>query len=282
MKKREDESGIFGKDEMNLVEFPITLLSKRQNPELKTLEFSDTIYSTEKKLIERKWIITGSDKFGLPLAQDNDVLIAILKIGKESAFDSKTIYFSRYRLLKVMGLSNQGKNYKRIEDALKRFSGLTIYAENAFYDNDAKAYISLSFGVIDGYKLFDSSSKDPKSHNNSVELNKYLYKSIKSGYIKNLDINLYFSLNSSISKQLYRYLDKKRYRKNKFEINLHNLAYSHIGFDPDTYNYASNIKQKLDPAHEELIKAGFLESATYAPTANRLSEKVIYIFADKK
>lgn len=62
-----------GKDEMNLVEYPITLLSKRHESKTKTIEFSDTITGDGGKLIKREWIVTGSDKYGLPLAQYNDV-----------------------------------------------------------------------------------------------------------------------------------------------------------------------------------------------------------------
>jgi hypothetical protein len=106
-----------------------------------------------------------------------------------------------------------------------------------------------------------------------------LYKSIQTGYIKNLDIQLYFGLESAIAKRLYRYLDKKRYGKRKFEISIFTLAEAHLGLAK--CKYASQIKEKLDPVHDDLIKAGFLKSAEYAPTADGLSEKVIYVFGKR-
>ncbi len=75
-----------GKDEMNLVEFPITLLSKRDLKKVKTLEFSDTIYGEGNKIMKREWIVTGSDKFGLPLADDNDVLLCYITDRKRNRF----------------------------------------------------------------------------------------------------------------------------------------------------------------------------------------------------
>ncbi len=59
-----------------------------------SLQISDTIISEGGKPIKREWIVTGSDKFGLPLAADNDLLMAILAIGKENNFKTQTLKFS--------------------------------------------------------------------------------------------------------------------------------------------------------------------------------------------
>ena len=55
---------ITSKDEMNLVEFPFILLSKR-NEDQKTIEFTDWT-TANGETAKREWIVTGSDKFGLP------------------------------------------------------------------------------------------------------------------------------------------------------------------------------------------------------------------------
>ena len=52
---------------MNLAEFPLTVLSSRVDPKLKTLEFTDQLRTKTGELVERKWIITAADKFGLPV-----------------------------------------------------------------------------------------------------------------------------------------------------------------------------------------------------------------------
>lgn len=276
-----------GKDEMNLVEFPITLLSKRHESEEKTIEFYDTITGKGGAPTKRQWTVTGSDKYGLPLAQDNDVLLALLLVGKKQKFSSKKIHFSRYRLLKIMGMkTGQGSNYKRIEEALDRLMGVRIKAKNAFWDNERKGYVTKAFGIIESYELFDSSVPKAITQDSFpfsyVNLNDELFESIKAGYIKSIDAGIYFKLNSAIAKRLYRYLDKKRYDgKRMFEIDLFTLAHTHIGFDRDTYKYGSLIKNKLNPAHQELIDTGFLKSVAYKETADKTSEKVIYTFGKK-
>jgi hypothetical protein len=271
-----------GKEEMNLAEFPIALLSKYHNPNLKTIEFSDTIQGESGKIIKREWVVTGSDKFGLPLAYDNDVLLALMAIGKETNYESPVIHFSRYKILQILGWQDNGKNYRRIKEALNRLVSAKIFANNAFWDNNRKAYVTLAFGIFENYTLLDSSvgkrKQDDNSLLSSVKLDDYLFQSIKSNYIKSLDLEIYCKINSVIAKQLYRYLDKKRYGKEKFEIKLTNLAYAHVGLDKENYKYPSAIKRKLDPAHKELIDLGFLESAEYQLTSDGKSEKVIYTF----
>ena len=280
--KKVDEELRAGKDEMNLVEYPITLLSRRHESEIKTIEFSDTITGEKGKIIKREWVVTGSDKYGLPLAQDNDVLLALLALGKEQGLESKKIHFSRYRLCQIMGWKLGGTNYRRIEETLNRFGGVHIFAKNALWDNKKKSYVTMGFGIIDDFYLYDSpryTGQEPFPFS-YVNLGEVLYESIKAGYIKNLDLKAYYALESSVTKRLYRYLDKKRYDgKKKFEINIFSLAETHLGLQKT--KYASQIKEKLDTAHEELIKAGFLKSVEYQKTSDGSSEKVIYTFGKK-
>lgn len=275
--------GFFGKDEMNLAEFPITLLSKRHVSDTKTIEFSDTIFGRENEIIQRKWTVTGSDKFGLPLAQDNDIWMALIVMGKNNDFRDRKIQFSRYQICKIMNQKPGGSIYRRIEEALNRLSGVKIYAKNAFWDNEKRSYVTKGFGIIDDFELLEEHGNSGDGDNycqSYVNLNETIFRSIKTGYIKSIDISLYFKLESAISKRLYRYLDKKRYRKKVFEVDLFILAYTHLGFEEETYKYASLIKNKLNYAHEDLIKTGFLESVEYLQGENK-QEKVIYKFSDK-
>lgn len=288
MKNKKDEmkDPPTGKDEMNLAEYPITLLAYRNTSNIKTIEISDTITGENGRPVKREWIVTGSDKFGLPLAQDNDVLLALLAIGKEQGFIEPKIYFSSFRLLNILKWGTDGRAYRRMEEALDRLCGVRVKADHAFYDNVKKGYHTVNFGILDSYDLFDSPGR--KKHNQEglpfsyVVLNSKFFQSIKTGYIKSLDLKTYFKIEGSVTKRLFRYLEKKRYDgKRLFGINLFTLAYTHIGFEKATYKYASNIKQKLDPAHSELIQVGFLKSAEYQRTSDGASEKVIYVFTEK-
>lgn len=286
MSEEEDDNAnetmsLIGKDEMNIVEFPITLLSERNPSGQKTIEFSDTIVTDNHMIIEREWVVTGSEKFGLPLVQDNDVLLALLFIGKRNGFESPTIYFTCYEICNVMKVKPSGRVYKRIEGALDRLMGVVIKTKNSFWDNEKKVYKTLSFGILDSYFLFerkDGITRKPRSEIKSfVTLNSIFYRSIQNGYIKNIDLDVYYELPSPVTRRLYRYLDKKSYNRKKFEMDLFKLAHEHVGLSKKR-PCASQIKQKLDPAHKELIDINFLKSVSYIPTPENDSEKVVYVF----
>src|SRR5436189_438455 len=72
-----------GRDELNLAEFPITLLSDRVPKGCKTLEFE--IESRDRQsgqLVPRKLKVTGSDAYGLPTALDDEILVALIQLTK--------------------------------------------------------------------------------------------------------------------------------------------------------------------------------------------------------
>jgi hypothetical protein len=287
-KQNQEEERQQGKDEMNLAEYPISLLSKRQEPGKNTLEFTDTITGGAGKPVKRQWTVTGAEKYGLPVAGDNEVILALMAIGKAQGFPSRKIEFSRKRLLEIMGWEIKGQDYERINGALRRLKGVTIEAKNAWWDNERKGYVTKLFGIIDDVEYADSREKRKKEPQGQMEfslsyvnLSEVLFQSIQAGYIKTLDITTYFKLKSAIAKRLYRYLDKKKYDSKKhFTMNLFTLAEAHLGLQKT--KFASHIKEKLDPAHEELQEAGFLASWKYEKTSDSSSEKVIYTFTEKK
>ena len=101
---------VISRDEMNLAEFPLAVLSTRSNPNIKTLEFSDSIRGKRGELINRKWIITGADKFGLPTSSDDEVLLGLMKLTVDKGFESRKIHFTRYELLKALQWSTEGRS----------------------------------------------------------------------------------------------------------------------------------------------------------------------------
>ena len=252
------------RDEMNLAEFPLAILSTRTNPSIKTLEFTDSHRLKTGESIERKWIITGADKFGLPTATDDDVILGLMRLSMDEGFRERKVYFTRYELLKTLRWSTEGKSYSRLTKSLDRLSGVRIRATNSFFDNSLKAYQTTNFGIIDAYEINDSrsnkttaeSEKDNKSYFIWSEM---LFNSFKSGFIKKLDLDLYFSLKSAISRRLYRYLDKHFYYKSSVEKNLMNFAFEKLGLSRN-YKYISSIKQQIEPALDELVEVGFLSS----------------------
>ncbi|MBX7143263.1 MAG: replication initiator protein A [Oligoflexia bacterium] len=248
------------RDEMNLAEFPLTVLSTRANPKLKTLEFQDSVKGKNGELITRKWIITGADKFGLPTASDDEVLLGLLKLTVDDGFRDRKVFFTRYELLRILRWTTEGRSYVRLQKALDRLSGVRVKATNAFYDNETKCHSTRNFGIIDAYEINDGRSTAPKP--SFFTWSDALFRSFQVGFIKKLDFDYYLTLQSSVSKRLYRYLDKHYWYKSKVQINLFTLAHEKVGISRN-YAFASSLRQQLDPAIEELVKLGFLAGADY-------------------
>lgn len=251
------------RDEMNLAEFPLTVLSTRTNQEIKTLEFADTQRLANGEVITRQWIITGADKFGLPTSTDDDVLLGLMRLSMDQGFRDPKVYFTRYELLRVLRWTTEGRSYSRLTKSLDRLSGVRIRASNAFFDNESKAYQTKNFGIIDAYEINDSRSGRSLSKKKENQMSYFiwsetLFQSFQAGFIKKLDLNLYFQLRSAVSRRLYRYLDKHFYYKSSLERPLTVLAFEKLGLSR-SYNYISQIKQQLEPAADELVRIGFLE-----------------------
>ena len=249
------------RDEMNLAEFPLTVLSTRANPNLKTLEFSDSIRTKNGDSVDRKWLITGADKFGLPTSSDDEVLLGLLKLTVDDGIRSRKVHFTRYELLRTLRWSTEGRSYTRLQRALDRLAGLRIKATNAFYDNDAKSHSTKVFGLIDAYEINTSRDTDLKS--SYFTWSETIFKSFQVGFIKKLDLDFYLSLRSAVSKRLYRFLDKHFWYRSCVDINLFILSHEKLGISRN-YKFSSSLRQQLDPALTELCEHGFIKEFSYS------------------
>jgi hypothetical protein len=221
--------------------------------------------------------VLGSDKYGLPTPYDDDVLIALLYCYKEQKPQGKQIHFSLYKLCQIMRKALSKREYDRMRDSLNRLTSTTIVATNCFYDNLAKSWVSEAFHLFDRYKLYqERKGRSTSPHLSFVEMSEFFYRSVAvANYIKDLDLGIYYTLALPISKRLFRYLDKNRYKKRRYEETVMRMAYKL----PLTYAYPSQVKQKLAPAHEELLRHGYLTRVTYDVTREG-EDKVIYEFVD--
>ena len=234
-----------GRDEMNLAEYPITLLTERVPPGCKTMVFEDQ---------HGRLTVSGSDAYGLPTALDSDVIVGLIQLTKlRNNFTDPTVEFSRYELLKLLSWEDRGWNYRRLSESLHRWVGVTLKYDGCWWDNKRKRRISASFHVLDRLVVPDEDDSQVVS---SFTWGKDFFDSCQAGNLKRLDVSTYFALKSAISKQLYRHLDKRFYLRPDWTYDLRELAFEHIGM---SRNYtAAKLKEKLRPALDELEGIGFL------------------------
>jgi hypothetical protein len=281
------------RDELNFAEFPIASVSDKVSDNLKTLEFTDEIFDPSSgKPVTRTLTITAADKFGLPTALDDEVLLGLMQLSCEEGFADRKVHFSRYELIKLLGWRDESKSYKRIEDSLNRWTGVTLQYRKAWWSKEEQCWVNETFHVIDQVTVFDREriarrrkmAKDsPEKALSSFVWNETVFQSFKAGYIKSLDFDFYKSLDSAISKRMFRFLDKRFYHKARWEFDLQTFACEHVGLSKNYSN--SELKRKLLPAVKELEARGFLAPLSDPERFVKVQQgnwKAVFVKAAKK
>lgn len=253
------------RDELNFAEFPLASLSTKIPKSQKTLEFTDEIFDKARnQLVTRKLIITASDKFGLPTAMDDEVILGLLQLSARSRFADRRVYFTRYELLKLLDWSDATRNYQRLEQSLNRWLGVTLYYDKSWWSKEDQSWVSEGFHILDHVQIFDKERQTTRqrrggeqSGRSSFVWNEVVFNSFKSGYLKQIDFEFYKQLESSISRRMYRFLDKRFYHRQKLEFDLRTFACEHIGLSKNAHT--GELKRGLTPAIAELEKHGFLK-----------------------
>lgn len=256
-----------GRDELNLAEFPITVLSDKVPKALKTLTFSDHIRDQATgEMVTRKVTISGSDIYGLPGPLDMDVLLCLIQITKlANNFTSPEVKFSRGELVRMLRLPDSGKHYRRIDESLRRWLGVTLYHDSSWWDKSAKEWsTNEGWHILEHIVIVDREVTRKRRAKGQLDLflssftwNKIFFQSCQAENIKRLDLDTYFSLERAVSKRMFRFLDKRFYHRRDWTFDLKEFVFEHIGL---SRNYdVGEIKAKLRPAIDELETKGFLE-----------------------
>jgi Replication initiator protein A len=253
--------GLLGRDEMNLAEFPITLLTDRVPKDQKEAVYQDEIYDerTGRRLIRKLTIQAGN--YGLTTAVDDEVILALIQMTKrKNQFTDRKVEFSRHELLRLLGWSGGGASYERILTSLRKWTSVYLDYENAWRDNRAKAWTTKGFHIIETFEFNDSRTVDDQLEllPSYIIWNEVIFESFQAGYLKPLDYDLCSGLSNSTAKRMYRFLDKRFHHKPDWMFDLKELAHEHIGLSRN-YDGPAHLKRKLQPAISELESVGFLE-----------------------
>jgi hypothetical protein len=253
------DGGAGGRDEMNIAEFPITLLADRAPRGQRRIEYADRIFDPGTgREIDRRLVISAPEEYGLPTAIDDDVILALIQLTRrQNGFARPEVYFSRLQLIDLLGWPDKGRSYDRIAASLDRWASTYLKYENAWWDNEGRCWTSGGFHIIDSYKLGDGRASGGRSSRCRVVWGQEFFKSCQAGYLKGLDYELYIRLTSHPARRMFRFLDKRFYHKQDWEFELKDFAFEHVGLSR-TYRDAGKIKEKLRRGIEELEEVGFL------------------------
>ena len=266
MVTKQEEKNYLVKAEGNFEDHPYFTVGNQRGGE-GVIQYTNTIRTRDGQELQQTWTVRAVQGLGLPGTLDQDVYVALLQLvdRQEDVPEDGWIGFSLYKLVELLQRAHGGRDYRQVKESLERLSSTSIQSKNAFYRKSTKSYVDDTFHLLD--RVQHSESMDGlgrRSEKTWVKLSDYFVESYKANYLKGLDADFYWSLNSSVAKRLYRFVDKKRNHQRRWEVGLFALR-DRIPLSP--YKYPSKIKEKLAPAHEELRHKGFLERVTYRKTA---------------
>lgn len=252
-----------GRDEMNFAEFPLAALTNRPQAGKGSLVFEDSVQDKGGGgLVKKRLTVSASVEYGLPGSLDDEVILGLVQLSKAGGFSKRKVSFCPAELFRVLGWREEGRSYMRLETSLKRWVGVTLYYDNAWWDRARKVWVDKHFHLLEDVTIRRrrKAARTKRTERGqglwSVTWNGIVFQSFEAGYLRKLDMNLYRGLHLAASKRMYRFLDKRFYFKRRLTFDLRTLACEHIGFGRSDDN--SQLKRRLNPAIDELEKAGFI------------------------
>lgn len=247
-----------GTDNLNICEMPIALISERVPSGVTSLIFENQF---------GKLTVHGASDLGLPTSGDTDVIVGLMQLTRENGFKSATVPFSRYALLGLLGRNDTTQNYKRLDESLNRWIGVTLIYTGSWFDTTVKRRIDAKFHILESVVIYDRETRKairqshPELPFSQFTWNQIFFANCLSGNLKGLDTETYFGLTSAITKNAYRWLDKRFHTQGTLTIPLRTFAFEHVGLSRGYTD--ADIRRKLQPALDELISINFLKRAEF-------------------
>lgn len=251
------------KSEVNFMRLPFFALSRKDSSQRIETEYKEVVERNGKKT-EIIWTVTANAKFGYPTPFDKKVHKAIESIISKRDLPIKNpIDFSIYEICKLLNISDSGRNYEMVKNALVRTAFAGIQSKGTFYSKSDKRWIEDAFHLYDRVVFIGETLPDGKiAETNYLFLGEWYLKNLNAFYVKPLDYDFFLSLKSSIAGRLYEFLS---------------LQFYGLGCKPCTIDYrklcqvlpiaeqryVSKAVQNLETAHKELIKRGFVSKVEW-------------------
>jgi hypothetical protein len=253
--------------EPNIEEWPVFQLGRSKS---NSAVVERTVQGEDGSSLRQRMEISAPGKYRLPGRFDYDVYSAVLELLeiRGGIPESGTLRFSLHELILLMDLEPSGRTYEEVKRSLRRIAATVLESDNAFWSNGAQRHISDTFRLWD--VTFDAvTDKIGSGNRHRIEFGTLFKRSFEERYLRGLDIEFYWGLDSPVAKRLYRLVDLKRAGAPAWGTDLFELQ-KQIPIGP--YAYVSKIKEKLKAAHEELIERGFLSGMIYRERSRVLYE----------
>ncbi len=237
-----------GRDEVNFAEWPMAALGAERD-EQDVLEFSDVFY-TQSRQVKRRLVVRSTR--GLPRPVDVDVLLALMVEswfqGPDNGF-AERVRIDRGRMTRLLGWTRTGPNDRRIDQALRRWVGVELEFDNAWYCPDRKTTIDALMSPIGTYL--------PEHH--EVRWNPDFFGTLRWDRSQALDLQIYRGLSRPVARRLHRFLNNRIRPGEELSIDVEPLGLERVGLSRAYQGCPGRIAYKLRAAVGDLQASGFLE-----------------------
>ena len=274
--------------EANFLRLPLFSLSWRGLKNKTKTEYR-CIEERDGKKVELLWQVTANAEYGYPTPFDHKVARAVDALINQSILKNgypleNPIPFSIYKLARLTDHgSDSASLYANIRESIERIIATTIKSEGSFFLKDEKRWLGKVFHIYEsaifmGREMPDGSVAD----SNYLWLGREYLRNINAQYTRPLDYKYLTGLKSELASRLYELLSGKFYGLPEKEDYLR-ISYSNLcqTLPLTEQRYYSKAREKLDPAHEELIKTGYLSRVIYQRYKRRKSFNIKYYLGER-
>jgi molybdopterin-biosynthesis enzyme MoeA-like protein len=229
--------------------------------------------------VERRISIIPSAKYGLPITQDQDYWLALMKLVSEHIQRegrlTNPFTFTTAQILKILGHQrHNGKNYKAVQEWLSVMKHTGI--EGGAYNVAKKKWSTDRVSAVDraatiGEEFSDGTIAD-KNH---IWFSQWQLDNINAGNLIAVELGTYIQLENNISKNLVPHLQEWLFASQhdgRFEKRYEDICQL-LGIR--VYRYRSQIEEKLGPSLDELVVHGYISKWAIEPMANRKNYKLV-------
>ncbi|QDT40323.1 Replication initiator protein A [Gimesia alba] len=255
-----------GRDELNLIDFPIAVLQHQQPKDKNGGRPDELVSEIEafdkdlKKVVPRTLTRRTASKHGFPTPLEDEVLVALLTLTRiKNGFSQPRVKFRNGELFDLMKWPHNGSSNQRLAIALDRLTGLTLKYENSWSTEAGTFEKEFTTGLLESYQLTKQvRGRGERSREASwFQWASEVFADIQRGNVRTLNTDQFFSLQRPISRRMYRFLDKHLSEEPKFEMDLIMFA-SHLGLAET--QHIGKIKERLATGVRELEQIpGFID-----------------------
>ena len=263
----------FAKVDNNLTSIGyFTASSKRSRQEV------EKVITIMEKGVERRVTILAGGNLGLPITQDQDYWLALMKLVSEHVQRvgklENPFQFTTADLIKVLGQVHGGKNYKAVLEwaDVMTFTGV----KGGVYDTAKKVWLVERTHALDRFVSAGKELPNGKiADKNYVWFSDWQLDNINSGKLIPIELTTYIQLKTNIARNLVPHLQEWLFasqRDGRFEKQYEDLCRL-LGIS--IYRHLSDIERKLAPSLNELVAHGYLSQWAIEPMANSQGYKLV-------